>query len=202
MFDLVLGTSNKKKRVELERMLPGHRVRLKTLADFDSPIEVVEDGESFAENAAKKACQQARHLKTWVLAEDSGLSVDALKGAPGIYSARYAGVEQDDAANLEKLLVAMDGLAAERRDAHYTSSLCLADPAGDVRLTAEEICRGRILTARRGAGGFGYDPIFMLREYHKTFGELDWIVKQAVSHRSRALRKFLPRFLRMLDRLG
>ncbi|TWT71718.1 RdgB/HAM1 family non-canonical purine NTP pyrophosphatase [Crateriforma conspicua] len=202
MFELVLGTGNQKKLVEIQRMMPADRVRLKTLADFSDPIDVVEDGTTFAENAAKKACQQAKHLGVWVLGEDSGLSVDALDGAPGVFSARYAGPAQDDEANLNQLLDALQGVPPERRSAHYTSSFCLSDPDGAVRLTAEGICRGRIITERHGQGGFGYDPIFQLREYHQTFGQLDWVVKQALSHRSRALRQFLPRFLRLIDSDG
>lgn len=198
-FDLVLGTTNRKKLAEMQRMLPGDGVEMVTLADVAEAIDVVEDGTTFAENAALKATQQARHLNRWVLAEDSGLSVDALKGQPGVFSARYAGPEQNDDANLDKLLEAMKDVPAERRDAHYTSAMCLSDPDGNVQITSEGTCGGRLLTQRQGDGGFGYDPIFMVREYHRTFGEMHWIVKQAISHRSRAIRGFVPRWLRLLE---
>lgn len=198
-FDLVLGTTNKKKLTEMQQMLPQDRVAMVTLADVANAIDVVEDGSTFSENAALKATQQAKHLGRWVLAEDSGLSVDALGGQPGIFSARYAGPEQDDNANLEKLLDAMKEVAEEKRGAHYTSAMCLSDPEGNVRVTSQGTCGGRLLTERCGTGGFGYDPIFMVREYHRTFGEMHAIVKQAISHRSRAIRRFAPAFLRLLS---
>ncbi len=192
MFDLVLGTNNAKKLIELQMMLPTDLARLSTLAEIAGAIDVVEDGETFAANAAKKATEQAQHLGRWVLAEDSGLSVDALQGQPGVYSARYAGEHGDDAANNIKLLEEMRGLPPERRDAQFNCHLCLSDPEGNVRLTASGICRGRIATSLSGSAGFGYDPLFIIREYHRTFGELDLSVKRAISHRSRALRAFIP----------
>ncbi len=199
MFELVLGTHNAKKLIELEMMLPTSLAKLSTLADIDGAIEVVEDAETFAENAAKKACEQALHLDRWVLAEDSGLSVDALDGRPGVYSARYAGEHGDDAANNRKLLADLKGVPEEKRGAQFNCHLCLADPDGCVRLTASGICRGRIAESLSGAAGFGYDPLFIIREYHRTFGELDLSVKRAISHRSRALRHFLPAFADLLQ---
>jgi XTP/dITP diphosphohydrolase len=192
MFDLVLGTHNAKKLIELQMMLPTELARLSTLAEITGAIDVVEDGETFAANAAKKATEQAQHLGRWVLAEDSGLTVDALQGQPGVYSARYAGEHGDDDANNTKLLDEMQGLPPERRDAQFNCHLCLSDPEGNVRLTASGICRGRIASYLSGSAGFGYDPLFIIREYHRTFGELDLSVKRAISHRSRALRAFIP----------
>lgn len=198
MFDLVLGTRNAKKLIELRLLLPEDRVELRSLEDLPDAIEVIEDGETFSENAAKKATQQARALGRWVLGEDSGLSVDALGGKPGVYSARYAGVHGDDEANNDKLLQELSGIPGEQRGAHYSSYLCLADPGGRVHLEANGRCRGRIATERLGTAGFGYDPLFIIPEYHRTFGELDLTVKRAISHRSRALRRFIPRFLRLI----
>ncbi|TWT66150.1 RdgB/HAM1 family non-canonical purine NTP pyrophosphatase [Allorhodopirellula solitaria] len=200
MFDLVLGTHNAKKLVELQMMLPTSLVKLSTLADIEGSIDVVEDAETFAENAAKKASEQALHLNRWVLAEDSGLLVDALQGRPGVYSARYAGEHGNDAANNEKLLKELQAVPDEKRGAQFNCHLCLADPEGEVQLTASGICRGRIAQSLSGSAGFGYDPLFIIREYHRTFGELDLSVKRAISHRSRALRRFLPPFTAMILR--
>ncbi|MCM2372018.1 RdgB/HAM1 family non-canonical purine NTP pyrophosphatase [Aporhodopirellula aestuarii] len=202
MFDLVLGTNNAKKLVELQMMMPAGMARLTTLADIKGSIDVVEDGTTFAENAAKKATEQALHLGRWVLAEDSGLTVDALKGAPGVYSARYAGEHGNDAANNEKLLDELKGLPAEKRDAQFNCHLCLSDPEGQVRLTASGICRGRIGESLSGAAGFGYDPLFIIREYHRTFGELDLAVKRAISHRSRGLRILIPKLSALIANVG
>lgn len=192
MFDLVIGTHNAKKLIELEMMLPENFARLSTLAEIDDAIDVVEDGDTFAENAAKKATQQAQHLGRWVLAEDSGLAVDALGGDPGVYSARFAGEHGDDDANNRKLLDLLSGVPTQRRDAGFHCHLCLSDPQGQVRLRASGVCRGRIADSLAGDGGFGYDPLFIIREYHRTFGQLDLTVKRAISHRSRGLRQLLP----------
>ncbi len=199
MFDLVLGTHNVNKLVELRMLLPADKITLTTLADFSNAIEVEETGDTFLANAAMKATEQAKQLGRWVLAEDSGLTVDALNGEPGVMSARYAGDHGDDEANNDKLLRALDGLPAEKRVASFNSSLCLSDPDGIVRLEEQGKCRGEIATDRSGSAGFGYDPLFIIREYHKTFGQLDLAVKRALSHRSRALRKFVPKLLRLID---
>jgi XTP/dITP diphosphohydrolase len=128
----------------------------------------------------------ARSLGAWVIADDSGLTVDALDGAPGVLSARYAGEPSDDEANNRKLLEAVLPVPDERRGAAFRCALALADPSGVIRLEAEGICRGRLIREPRGAGGFGYDPLFLIPEYHKTFGELSTLVKHQLSHRARA----------------
>ncbi|QEG01122.1 Non-canonical purine NTP pyrophosphatase [Stieleria maiorica] len=201
MFDLVLGTNNAKKLVELRLMLPAEHYSLHSLAEIPESIDVDETGETFRENAALKATEQAKHLGRWVLGEDSGLSVDALGGAPGVYSARYAGRHGDDEANNAKLLAELAGVPAEKRTARYHCEVCLSDPQGNVRITAGGVCGGVIRTEPSGDGGFGYDPLFEIREYHKTFAELDLTVKRALSHRSRALRHFLPRLRRLVATL-
>ncbi len=148
---LVLGTRNRKKGIELVDLLRPLGVEVRTLADYPTAIEVVEDGDTFAANAAKKAIQQARHLGQWVLGEDSGLCVDALKGAPGIYSARYAGPGTTDEANNQRLLRELAATPLERRTAHYVCHAELSDPHGNIRATAEDRCYGRMLTEPRGA---------------------------------------------------
>ncbi|MCA9178116.1 MAG: RdgB/HAM1 family non-canonical purine NTP pyrophosphatase [Planctomycetales bacterium] len=199
VYPLVLGTRNEKKRLELEQLLSPYGFELRTLDECERSVEVEETGQSFAENAALKASQQARATGNWVLGEDSGLAVDALDGAPGIRSARFAGDAATDEENNDRLLEALRGVPTERRGAMYVCHLSLANPGGEIRLSAEATCRGRIGAERRGAHGFGYDPLFIIPEYHRTFGELGPVVKSALSHRSRAMRIFLPRILALRD---
>jgi XTP/dITP diphosphohydrolase len=195
---LVFGTGNRKKAGELVDLLAPLGIDLKTLADFPDPLEVEEKGESFAENAALKATQQAIHLRQWVLADDSGLVVDALNGEPGIYSARYAGPGASDADNRHKLLEALAGVPEFKRGAHFVCHLALADPSGAVRAEAAGKCYGRIRNEEAGSGGFGYDPLFEIVEYHRTFGELSAVTKAVLSHRSRAMYQILPQLTQLL----
>lgn len=195
---LVIGTHNAKKGRELAEALASHGVRVETLAEVPNAIEVVEDGQTFADNARLKASQQAKHLGRWVLADDSGIEIDALDGAPGVYSARFAGQECDDQANNNLLLEKIEGLPAVKRGARYWCHVALADPEGQIRAEATGECRGRITTERRGENGFGYDPLFEVREYHRTFGQMGPAVKEALSHRSRAMRTILPYVVRLL----
>ncbi|QDU98547.1 RdgB/HAM1 family non-canonical purine NTP pyrophosphatase [Lignipirellula cremea] len=189
-FTLVLGTHNAKKRRELEMLLASLPLQLKTLADFPNAIEVEETGSTFAENAALKAVEQAVHLQQWVLGEDSGLMVDALDGAPGVYSARFSAAG-DDASNNQHLLESLANVPLEKRGGQYVCRMTLSDPQGQVRATCEATCRGRILFAERGSAGFGYDPLFEIPEYHRTFSELGDAVKSILSHRARAMRQFV-----------
>ena len=191
---LILATRNKKKGREMIELLAPpweppsgfSRMGAKTLADFPDLPETVEDADTFAGNARKKASEAASALGYWTIADDSGLAVDALDGAPGVYSARYAGTHGDDDANNRKLLEALADVPDERRGAAFVCTLAVADPSGRIVLESEGRCRGRIIREFRGAGGFGYDPLFLIREYHKTFGELGPLVKQHLSHRARA----------------
>jgi XTP/dITP diphosphohydrolase len=199
MFDLVLGTHNAKKLIELRLLLPEDRIALTSLAELPNAIEVEETADTFALNAALKATEQAKHLGRWVLAEDSGLTVDALQGQPGVLSARYAGAHGNDEANNDKLLAALKDAAEPNRGAQFNCYLCLSDPTGQVRLETHGTVTGRIAMSRSGSAGFGYDPLFVIREYHRTFGDLDLSVKRAISHRSRALRQFIPQLLRLIE---
>jgi XTP/dITP diphosphohydrolase len=189
---VVLGTHNRKKGAEVAELLAPLGIRLATLDQFSGAIHVVEDGDSFAANARLKAGQQARQLHRWVLGEDSGLEVDALGGAPGIYSARYSGPDATDEANNMHLLAQLGALPLERRTARYVCWASLADPSGQIRAESDDICRGRIRTQPSGTAGFGYDPLFEVVEYHRTFGQLGAAVKSMISHRARALRKLRP----------
>jgi XTP/dITP diphosphohydrolase len=193
--ELVLGTTNAGKVRELAALLEPHGIRVVSLRDCPGAVSVDETGASFAENAALKACQQAVALSRWVLAEDSGLCVDALDGAPGIHSARFSG-GGDDAANSDLLVRRLAGVPTSARGAHYACHATLADPGGAVVAVASGICRGRIATEPGGSGGFGYDPLFVVPEYHRTFGEIAPEVKGLISHRARAMRAILPAILR------
>ncbi len=199
---LVLGTNNRKKGIELAELLVPFGIAVKTLADFEKKLDVVEDGKTFIENARKKASEQATFLGEWVLGEDSGLSVEPLKGEPGVYSARYAATSPDenadDAANNRLLLKKLGSLPLEQRTAFYTCTAALAAPDGTIRCEAEGHCRGRILFEEVGSNGFGYDPLFEVVEYHRTFGELSPAIKRCVSHRARAMRLILPRIAEQL----
>ena len=183
---IVLGTTNRKKAEELVALLAPLGIKLETLADHPAALAVEETGSSFAANAQLKAVAQARHLGRWILGEDSGLVVPSLDGAPGIYSARFAGAEASDEENNQKLLAEMAAMPAEKRDAYYVCHMALADPQGMLRAESEAQCHGRIAAGPRGTGGFGYDPLFEIREYHRTFGELGAAVKEVLSHRARA----------------
>jgi XTP/dITP diphosphohydrolase len=192
---LVIGTHNRKKGTELAELLVPWGFSILTLDDFPNALDVVEDGDSFSANASLKATQQALHLRHWVLADDSGLAVDTLGGAPGVYSARYAGPTATDAENNHRLLADLTGVPLDKRGAHYVCHVTVADPTGAVRAESHDVCRGRIRFDASGANGFGYDPLFEVVEYHRTFGELGPHVKRALSHRSRALRAILPQLI-------
>ena len=205
---LVFATRNKGKLVELRALLEGVDVLSIDEAQAKLGItipEVVEDADTFAGNAAKKAREVSRATGLPALADDSGLEVDVLNGAPGVWSARYAGEGAGDRANNEKLLAALAGVPADRRTARFRASLALADvtgPLGDELLTADGVCEGVILDAPRGTGGFGYDPLFYAPELGQTFAEAGVGPKGHLSHRARAMRAIAPRLLDYLARAG
>jgi XTP/dITP diphosphohydrolase len=204
---LVIGSRNRKKGREMAELIAPpwehnprlSRLEVRSVAEFPDGPDVAEDADDFAGNARKKASEVARALGLWTLADDSGLAVDALDGAPGVYSARYAGEPSDDDANNRKLLEAMAAMPADRRGAAFHCALALADPSGAIRLEAEGICRGRLTESVRGPGGFGYDPLFLIPEYHRTFGELSPLVKHHLSHRARAFSRFRAGLERLIS---
>lgn len=190
---ILLSTGNAKKLRELRAQLAGLPVELLVPADVGGLPEVIEDAPTFLGNARKKATSAARHAGRWSLADDSGLEVDALDGAPGVRSARFAGVHGDDAANNAHLLERLRGVPDERRGARFVCALALARPDGTIAWEHEGHARGRILHAARGTHDFGYDPLFVFTEpgfaeTNRGFAELEPHEKAAVSHRGRALR--------------
>ncbi len=194
---LVLGTANRKKGLELAELLAPAGLSLKTLAELPHAISVSEEGDTFAANAALKAVEQARHLGRWVLAEDSGLMVDALGGAPGVLSARYSGPDATDESNNQLLLKQLGDTSTDRRTARYVCHITLSDPSGAIRAESVARCRGRILFEPRGSHGFGYDPLFEIIEYHRPFAELGPRVKAHLSHRARAAARLLPKLIEL-----
>ncbi len=199
---LVLGTHNPKKGGELFEMLAPWGYQVQTLAEISTAIQVEETGTTFSENAILKATQQAVHLGCWVLADDSGILIDALAGAPGVYSARFAGPTATDEENNQHLLKELGTLPLEKRTAHYRCHVALADPQGKLQAESQGLCHGRIRFKPTGTNGFGYDPYFEIIEYHRTFGELGPSVKRAISHRSRAMRSILPKILQLVRPLN
>jgi XTP/dITP diphosphohydrolase len=236
-MDLFFGTSNLGKLRELRRLVAGLPIRVVSPDDLGRPLpEVDEDGTTFEENAAKKAAAFARFAGMHALADDSGLCVDALGGAPGVRSARWseddpgpelaspvcelpgvgaaelgpvAGRAARDERNNDKLLAALEGVADARRGAEYRAALALARPDGSIVASVSGVCRGRIGAARRGTGGFGYDPVFVpeeeLRrsspEVARTMAELLPEEKDALSHRGEAFRGLRPVLERLVARL-
>lgn len=197
-MELLLATGNPKKVAELRRMLAGSPVTVRVPADVGGLPEVVEDAPTFAGNASKKATSAALASGLWCLADDSGLEVEALDGAPGVLSARWAGAHGDDAANNARLLRELEGLPEERRGARFVCALALARPDGGIAALFEGTARGRILDRPRGTRDFGYDPLFLFTEEGfpatgRGFAELEPEEKAAVSHRGRALRALAQR---------
>ncbi len=185
---LIIASNNAHKLVEIKAILGGAFGEILSLREAGIEHETIEDGLSFAENAEKKAREIMEISGCCALADDSGLCVDALGGAPGIYSARYAGVHGNDAANRKKLLEVLDG--TEQRAAHFACSIALVYPDGRI-VRAEGRVEGVIARSEAGQNGFGYDPVFYLPEYGCTMAQLEPEEKNAISHRSRALHALL-----------
>ena len=186
MIEIVVASKNQGKVAEFEKAFSQLPVKVLSLKDFGNIPEAVEDGTTLAENARKKAQHYLQSTKKPCLADDSGLEVDALGGAPGVFSARYAGEAANDAANNAKLLQQMADVESERRTGRFRCALALAFPDGRI-LEADGVVEGRLLMTEKGDGGFGYDPLFFLPELAKTFAELTLSEKNAISHRGKAI---------------
>lgn len=193
---VILASRNPKKLREMAALLAFPDWKWISVGELSGIPEVEETGTTFAENSALKACTVAQAAGMWAVADDSGLEVDYLAGAPGVYSARYAGPDATDEDNCAKLLDELSGVPSERRAARFVCHLTLSDPEGRIRGTSEGYCRGVIVEGERGGEGFGYDPLFLLPEYHRTFGELSPSVKRVLSHRARAAAQLARYFQR------
>ena len=196
-MEIVLATRNKKKIEEIRRIISDLPISILSLEDFPNCPETVEDKDTFEGNAVKKAVEVCQCTGKPALADDSGLEVDALGGAPGVYSARYAGAAGNgsDVRNYEKLLSELKNVTDEKRGAHFVCCMALAFPDGTVK-TFLGYAKGRIGMEPKGKTGFGYDPVFIPGSYEKTFAEMSGEEKDKLSHRGKALEK-LADFLHM-----
>ncbi|MDZ5712392.1 XTP/dITP diphosphatase [Jeotgalibacillus haloalkalitolerans] len=193
MKKIIIATNNQGKAKDFEKLLNPLGYEVKTLADYPALEEVEETGVTFAENAALKAETISQQLGVSVIADDSGLIVDALDGEPGVFSARYAGAEKDDQKNIEKVLLKLQGVPDDKRTARFHCTLALAEPGEETLLFTGE-AEGYITAKPSGENGFGYDPIFYTEVYQKTFAELTADEKNQISHRANALRKLQSQF--------
>lgn len=171
MEELIIATKNKGKAKEFEELFEPLGFRVKTLLDYPDAPDIEETGKTFEENALLKAVGISNIFQKIVIADDSGLVIDALDGRPGVYSARYAGTDKDDEANIQKVLFEMKDVPEEKRTAHFHCTLALVVPGKDP-IIVEGTCNGLILTEKRGNNGFGYDPIFYLPHLKKTMAEI------------------------------
>jgi XTP/dITP diphosphohydrolase len=192
---LVIGTNNKDKRREIQKLLEGEYVDVLSLADFPKTSEAVEDGKTFEANARKKAKHYSTRTGLLTLADDSGLMVHFLKGKPGVYSARFAGPGCTYQDNNQKLLRLLKDVPESRRRARFVSVMALYDRGKFVAAVKGE-CRGRIAYSAKGGRGFGYDPVFIPEGFRRTFAQFSSAQKNRISHRGRALRKVKPVILR------
>ncbi|WP_340084976.1 XTP/dITP diphosphatase [Siminovitchia sp. FSL H7-0308] len=196
MKSIIVATKNKGKAKEFEQLFSRYGIEVKTLLDFPDVPDVEETGETFAENAILKAETIAKLSGQYVVADDSGLMVDALDGRPGVYSARYAGPGKDDNANIDKVLQELDGVKEKDRTSRFYCALALAGPELKT-ITVNGTCEGIILQERRGTGGFGYDPIFYVPSEDCSMAELTPETKNNISHRAQAMKK-LERYIKKL----
>ena len=201
---ILAATTNPGKIAELKACFGGG-IEWLSLSDFGDLPEIVEDGDTFAENARKKALGYARATGRWAVADDSGLVVDALDGAPGVKSARFSGEKSSDRGlldykNMAKVLQLLEGVSAEKRVARFVCCLCLASPE-KVLIETEGTLEGVIIEEQRGENGFGYDPIFYVPNLNKTVAQLTSEEKNAISHRGNAIRKLKPPLNRLLQGL-
>ena len=186
---LLVATGNAGKLCEIRTLLRDLPITLLSLGDFPTIKEVAETGSTFAENAALKALGYAQQARVLTLADDSGLEVDALGGAPGVHSARYLGAQVSYADRINALLTAVKDGNGDARTARFVCALAIVSTNQEILFTTQATCEGRLANAPRGSGGFGYDPVFMPKGFTQTFGELPADIKNKISHRGRALAK-------------
>jgi XTP/dITP diphosphohydrolase len=188
MRELLIATKNQGKLKEIRFLLKDLPYKITSLAEYPNLPEIVEDGKTFYANAVKKAVVIAKHTGKLTMGEDSGLEVKALGNKPGVFSARFSGAHATDEKNNDKLLAMLAGVPAAKRQARYQCCAALADKSGVIAVVSGS-CGGIITTSRQGTNGFGYDPLFFIKRYNGTFGQLPAEVKSRISHRARALKK-------------
>ena len=188
MKEIIVATKNQGKLREIRSLLEDLGFKVTSLSDYPQAPEIVEDGKTFAQNAIKKAVTIAFYTKKLVMGEDSGIEIKALQNRPGIYSARYSGENATDRKNNLKLLRELKNIPMAKRQARYRCFIALVDSKGFLKVISGS-CSGLIAKRHFGKNGFGYDPLFFIPRYNKTFGELDPAIKAQISHRARALKK-------------
>lgn len=201
MKEVLIATNNMGKAKDFEALFEPFGVKVLTLNDLDDAIDVEETGLTFEDNAILKAETVARLLGKVVIADDSGLKIDALDGAPGVYSARYAGAEKSDDANIDKVLSELEAVPADGRTARFLCVLAVAGPGIETE-TFSGSCEGLIHTERKGTNGFGYDPIFYVPEQERMMAELSAQEKSLISHRGAALAKLKVKLPRFMESIG
>jgi len=189
--EIIIATKNAGKVKDFETLFSPKGFKVKSLLDFPEIEDVEETGVTFAENATLKAEAISSALNKPVIADDSGLAIDALNGDPGVYSARYAGENKDDNANIEKVLQKLNDVPFEKRTARFHCALAIAVPRKRTEIV-EGTCEGHILEGKRGENGFGYDPIFFVEKWRCSMAELTKEQKNQISHRANALKKLAP----------
>jgi XTP/dITP diphosphohydrolase len=187
-MELLVATKNKKKLKEIKEILKGEGLRITALSDYQRMPRIIEDGRTFRENAIKKATKIAGFTKNLTLGEDSGLCVHALGGRPGVFSSRFAGLDKSDLKNNLKVLRLLEGIPLAKRRAYYVCAVAIANGGGLLGVV-EGRCSGVIAFKMKGKSGFGYDPLFIIPKYKKTFAQLGEKIKHKMSHRYRALVK-------------
>ena len=197
MKQIIIATKNKGKAKDFEALFYPHGYQVLTLHDVAEHMDVEETGTTFEENALLKARALAEYLQAIVIADDSGLEIDALDGRPGVYSARYAGEEKSDEANMQKVLEELQGVPESERTARFVCAIAVASPSIEP-FTVRGTCEGIIATERRGTNGFGYDPIFFVPSEGKMMAELSPEEKGAISHRGNALKQLSSRLTELL----
>ncbi|MFC1645900.1 RdgB/HAM1 family non-canonical purine NTP pyrophosphatase [Candidatus Omnitrophota bacterium] len=187
-MEIVIATRNKKKLKEIKYMLKGMNLKITSLADYENLPKIIEDGLTFQQNAIKKSATIAQYLKKLTIGEDSGLEIKALDKRPGVYSSRYSGKGATDKKNNSKALRELRNVSFNKRSASYVCSVAISD-RHKLLGVFEGRCKGLITRKERGKAGFGYDPLFLIAKYNKTFGELGEEIKHKMSHRYKAFRK-------------
>jgi len=187
MLEIFIATNNAGKIKEIKNILANSSVKILTVKDFSRLPKIKENGKTFQENALKKACQISKYIGKICLADDSGLEIDYLKGEPGIYSSRWGNSDEE---RINKVLELLENVSENKRNAKFVCVLVLAFPDGRKYIVKEE-CKGIISLSPRGKYGFGYDPIFVIPEYNKTFAELGDKIKNQISHRGKAMRRMI-----------
>ena len=190
MKELIVASRNKGKVGEIKELLAGLPFKVSCLSDYPHIPEVIEDGKTYRANALKKAREIARATGKMAMSDDSGIEVKALNNAPGLYSARFAGEGASEKARNRKLFKMLKNVPMHKRQARYRCVIALVNPQGQELGVVQGTCSGYITTKELGSNGFGFDPLFLLKRYNKTFGQLPPSLKAKISHRARALKKF------------